>query len=89
MLRFGFLLFLRSMNMPEKQPKNTQKQGKTRTFPVLLWLLLPLGIFLFVFGEYDDSPGGMLIGVILVAYFLYRGWRWMLAQKRERQDGSQ
>lgn len=28
-------------------------------------LLILLGAFLFVFGEYDDSPGGQLIGLIL------------------------
>ncbi len=25
---------------------------------------ISLGTFLFVFGEYDDSPGGQLIGII-------------------------
>jgi hypothetical protein len=24
------------------------------------------GVFLFVYGEYDDSPGGQLIGLIVV-----------------------
>lgn len=33
---------------------------------ILFILLILLGIFMFVFGEYDDSPGGQLIGVILV-----------------------
>ena len=31
-------------------------------------LAILLGIFLFVYGEYDDSPGGQLIG-LLVAVF--------------------
>ena len=28
-------------------------------------LLILLGIFMFVWGEYDDSPGGQLLGVVL------------------------
>lgn len=39
----------------------TKYIGKT----VLFVLLIPLGIFLFIFGEYDDSPGGQLLGVIM------------------------
>ena len=29
-------------------------------------MLILSGIFMFVFGEYDDSPGGQLIGVVVV-----------------------
>lgn len=29
-------------------------------------LAILFGIFMFVYGEYDDSPGAQLIGVILV-----------------------
>lgn len=33
---------------------------------IALILAIPLGIFMVVFGEYDDSPGGMLLGMVLV-----------------------
>jgi hypothetical protein len=33
---------------------------------VIYTLLIPLGAILFVFGEYEDSPGGQLIGLITV-----------------------
>lgn len=29
-------------------------------------LAIPLGAFMFVYGEYDDSPGGQLLGLIIV-----------------------
>jgi len=29
-------------------------------------LAILLGIFMFIYGEVDDSPGGQLIGVIIV-----------------------
>lgn len=29
-------------------------------------LAIPLGIFMFIYGEFDDSPGGQLIGLIAV-----------------------
>lgn len=32
---------------------------------ILYYLLILLGGFLFIYGEYDDSPGGQLLGVIL------------------------
>jgi len=28
-------------------------------------LLILIGVFMFIYGEYDDSPGGQLIGIIL------------------------
>jgi hypothetical protein len=28
-------------------------------------LLVLFGIFLFIYGEYDDSPGGQLLGALL------------------------
>jgi len=28
-------------------------------------ILILLGIFMFAFGEYDDSPGGQLLGLIM------------------------
>lgn len=28
-------------------------------------LAIPLGIFMFVFGEYDDSPGAQGLGVVV------------------------
>ena len=32
---------------------------------ILFILLILLGILLFVYAEYDDSPGGQLIGLVL------------------------
>jgi len=32
---------------------------------ILYSLLILFGMFLFVYGEYDDSPGAQLIGVIV------------------------
>ncbi len=29
-------------------------------------LAILLGIFMFVYGEYDDSPGGQLIGLLTI-----------------------
>jgi len=31
---------------------------------ILLILAIPFGIFVFVFGGYDDSPGAQLLGAI-------------------------
>lgn len=31
-------------------------------------LAVPLGIFIFVYGGYDDSPGAQLIGAIVVMF---------------------
>jgi drug/metabolite transporter (DMT)-like permease len=34
---------------------------------ILCFILLVLfGVFMFVYGEYDDSPGGQLIGLLAV-----------------------
>jgi uncharacterized membrane protein len=37
---------------------------------ILYWspkiLVVLFGVFLIVFGEYDDSPGGQLMGLILI-----------------------
>ena len=32
---------------------------------IFLILAIPLGVLMFVYGEIDDSPGGMLIGVVV------------------------
>ncbi len=29
-------------------------------------ILIMLGVFMFVYGEFDDSPGGQLIGLLAV-----------------------
>ena len=29
-------------------------------------ILIMFGVFMFVYGEYDDSPGGQLIGLLAV-----------------------
>lgn len=37
-----------------------------RKLKILLFiLLLPVGVFFFVFGEFDDSPGGQLLGILM------------------------
>lgn len=33
---------------------------------VFLALLVPLGIFLFIYGGYDDSPGAQGLGLLVV-----------------------
>ena len=35
-------------------------------------LVIAIGVFLFVYGEYDDRPGGQLIGIILVVIGIIR-----------------
>jgi LPXTG-motif cell wall-anchored protein len=30
-------------------------------------LAIPFGVFMFVYGGFDDSPGGQLLGVVLVS----------------------
>jgi len=40
-----------------------------------LILLMLLGVFVFIYGGYDDSPGAQLLGVIIAAsgvFFLFR-----------------
>ena len=32
---------------------------------LLFFFAIPLGAFLFIYGEIDDSPGGQLIGVVI------------------------
>ncbi len=34
---------------------------------LLVLISLPLGVFLFIFGGYDDSPGAQLLGVLVAA----------------------
>lgn len=29
-------------------------------------MAIPLGVFLFIYGEIDDSPGGQLLGLFIV-----------------------
>lgn len=43
--------------------------NKTR-FAFSLFLLV-FGIFMFVYGGYDDSPGGQLLGVLAAAFGVY------------------
>jgi hypothetical protein len=37
-----------------------------KTKLILSILAIPLGAFLFVYGEFDDSPGGQLLGLLIV-----------------------
>ncbi|MBN2096305.1 hypothetical protein JW752_02785 [Candidatus Peregrinibacteria bacterium] len=37
---------------------------KSRLFYIILALLF--GAFMFVYGEYDDSPGGQLLGLLII-----------------------
>ena len=46
-------------------------------------LLISIGTLMFVFAEYDDSPGGQLLGVIAVVIILIGGFRWMLSMGNE------
>ena len=41
----------------------TKNISKNKT--IYFALIIPFGIFMFIFGEYDDSPGAQLIGLIL------------------------
>jgi len=34
-------------------------------YSVLAILAILFGIFMFVYGEYDDSPGGQLLGLVI------------------------
>ena len=43
-----------------------------KTLKILISCIAILcGVFLFVFGEYDNSPGGQLLGVVLVAIAIF------------------
>ena len=45
---------------------------------ILFLLMLLLGGFLFVYGEIDDSPGGQMLGLVMVVvgvWYLVRGIR--------------
>jgi len=45
---------------------------KSCMFKIILFsLLIPLGMLLFVYAEVDDSPGGQLIGVLVVVGGIY------------------
>ncbi|MFZ2190347.1 MAG: hypothetical protein WA057_02565 [Candidatus Magasanikiibacteriota bacterium] len=33
---------------------------------ILSILAILFGIFMFIYGEYDDSPGGQLLGLLLI-----------------------
>lgn len=38
-----------------------------KIFKIILYILaIMFGIFMFVYGGYDDSPGGQLLGVVLL-----------------------
>jgi len=40
---------------------------RSKIILVLLSILaIAFGIFLFIYGEYDDSPGGQLLGLLMV-----------------------
>ncbi|MCC6405075.1 MAG: hypothetical protein IT405_01670 [Candidatus Yanofskybacteria bacterium] len=52
------------------------------TFRTLLSiLLLAAGVFLFVYGGYDDSPGAQGLGLLIAAYGVVRFWRSYRASK--------
>ena len=38
---------------------------------IIAILGLPLGIFIFIYGGYDDSPGAQLLGLIIFLFSLY------------------
>jgi hypothetical protein len=33
---------------------------------ILSILAIPFGVFMFVYGGYDDSPGGQMLGLVVV-----------------------
>lgn len=45
-----------------------------------LILLFAFGIFLFVFGGYDDSPGAQLLGLVVAVSSVVAGFRRDLAE---------
>ena len=53
---------------PAREPMKTQ-------MTILALLVIAFGAALFIFGEYDDSPGGQLIGLIVALYGVYALWR--------------
>jgi hypothetical protein len=38
---------------------------------ILLILLIPIGLLMFVYAGIDDSPGGQLIGMIVIIISIY------------------
>jgi succinate-acetate transporter protein len=43
-------------------------KGKYIIRIICFWVAILVGIFIFVYGGYDDSPGGQLIGFLLVVF---------------------
>ena len=41
-------------------------KGKYISKIILFILVILFGIFLFIYGGYDDSPGGQLLGLVIV-----------------------
>ena len=41
-------------------------KGKYISKIILFILVILFGIFLFVYGGYDDSPGGQLLGLVII-----------------------
>ena len=37
-----------------------------KSWLICLIFIIPFGIFMFVYGEIDDSPGGQLLGLVAV-----------------------
>lgn len=44
-------------------------------------LLVLLGVFLFIFGEYDDSPGGQMLGLIIIALDII----WLVRNRKKKK----
>ena len=64
----------------------TKKAGNTNKFHLALWLLVPFGVFFWIYGEIDDSPGGQLLGLIALIYFFYRVGKWIHIKRLLRND---
>ncbi len=54
---------LRSLRIQVPEPENMNKNIIRIIFFVLAILF---GVFMFVYGEFDDSPGGQLLGLVAV-----------------------
>lgn len=43
-----------------------------KKFNILLSILvIPLGVSMFVYGGYDDSPGGQLLGLLMIIFGIF------------------
>jgi len=41
---------------------------------IVMIILILFGLFMFVYGEYDDSPGGQLLGLLVATIGIIKGF---------------